>query len=162
MLEELYEKFEIVNSVGEHIGKIKEVYLDLDIWEIKAFKISPSALKKSYLIELKEIQKVDLEDKKLIVGDEVEKKEVPEKPTKKLYPYDELMKLHIVDKEGEKVGKITSLEIPYEKLKKFKVWKILIKTGLKERRLRVSTSEVDKVMEKIHLKKNLIDYQSNE
>ncbi len=162
MMEELVEKYEITNSVGEHIGKIKEIYLDLDTWEIVAFKASPGALKKSFMLDLSDIVKVDTEEMKLIAKDEIEKKEVPETPTKKLYPYDELQKVHVVDSEGEKVGKITSLEIPYEKLKKFKVWKILIKTGLKDRRLRLAPAEIGKVMEEIHLVKTLENYQETE
>lgn len=162
MMEELVEKYEITNSVGEHIGKIKEIYLDLDKWEIVAFKASPGALKKSFLVNISDIVKVDTTEMKLIAKDEITEVEVPEIPTKNLYPYNDLQKVHVVDSEGEKVGKITSLEIPYDKLKKFKVWKILIKTGFKDRRLRLAPTEIGKVMEEIHLVKTLESYQETE
>lgn len=160
MLEDMLEKYEIVNSVGEHMGKIKEIYIDLESWDIKAMKVSPGVLKGSFLLNVKDIQTVDLEGKKMVVIDDHEKGELPESSTKKLYPYDELTKRHVVDSEGEKVGKVYSLEIPYHKLGTLKIWKLLIKTGIKDRRLRISPTEVHEVMDDINLRKKLEFYQN--
>lgn len=160
MLEDMLEKYEIVNSVGEHMGKIKEIYIDLESWDIKALKVSPGVLKGSFLLDVKDIQVVDLEQNKMIVVDEFEKKELPESASKNLYPYDELTKRHVLDSDGEKVGKIYSLEIPYHKLGTLKIWKLLIRTGIKDRRLRVSPTEVHEVMEDINLRKKIDFYQN--
>lgn len=159
MLAEILEKYNVVNSVGEEFGKVKEAYLDLNTWEISAFEISPGALKKHYLLKLGQIEKIDTEGKMLVVKDEFEKGDVPKIPVKGLYPVDKLMSVHVVDKEGKKVGKIYNLEIPYEKMRKLKVWKLMIRTGIKERRLRISPSEIADVKEEIHLKKTEEEYE---
>ncbi len=162
MLEDMLEKYEIVNSVGETIGKIKEIYIDLDTWDVKALKISPGMLKGSFLLHLKDVTKIDLDNNRMVVTEEFGKDEIPETATRKLYPYDELSKRTVVDSEGEKVGKIYSLEIPYEKLGSMKIWKMLIKTGIKDRRLRIAPTEVNEVMDDINLRKTIDFYQNKE
>jgi sporulation protein YlmC with PRC-barrel domain len=162
MLEEMLEKYEIVNSVGESIGKIKEIYIDLQSWDIKALKVSPGVIKSSFLLDIKEIRTVDLDKHRMVVGDEFEQGEIPSSPSKNMYPYDELTKRNVVDSDGQKVGKIYSLEIPYHKLGTLKVWKLLIKTGIKDRRLRISPTEVHEVMDDINLRKNIDFYQKRD
>ncbi|MGA1820673.1 MAG: PRC-barrel domain-containing protein [Thermoplasmatota archaeon] len=158
MLMKILEEYKVTNTVGEPVGKIKEAYLDLDKWEVVAFEVSPGALKKHVLVDLKEMNSLDIEGKNLIVKDDHTVREVPKTPRKDLYPLKELMDLHVIDAEGEKVGKVYDLEIPYEKLHRFKVWKMLIRTGIKERRLRLSPSEVKDVMADIRLKKAEKEY----
>jgi sporulation protein YlmC with PRC-barrel domain len=159
MLAEILDEYHVVNSVGEEFGKVKEAYLDLNIWEVSGFEVSPGALKKHFLLKLGEIERIDTEGKLLVVKDDFDKGEVPKVPVKGLYPLDRLMSAHVVDSEGKKVGKIYNLEIPYEKMKKLKVWKVMIKTGIKERRLRLSPAEISDVKEEIHLKKTEEDYE---
>ena len=154
----ILEDYRVANTVGEPVGKIKEAYLDLDKWEIVAFEVSPGALKKHVLLDLKDMEKVDVEGKTLVFKDNYETREVPKTAVKGLYPLDELMGLNVVDMEGEKVGKIYDLEIPYEKLHRFKVWKVLIRTGIKERRLRLSPSEIKEVMNEVRLRKPESEY----
>jgi len=158
MLMKILEEYKVTNTVGEHVGKIKEAYLDLDKWEVVAFEVSPGALKKHILIDLSDMEKLDAEDKTLVLKDTYGTKDVPKSSMKGMYPLKDLLDLHVVDAEGEKVGKIYDLEIPYEKLHRFKVWKMLIRTGIKERRLRLSPSEVKEVMADIKLKKAEKEY----
>lgn len=155
----MLEKFKVVNSVGEEIGKIKEVYMDLDSWDVKYLKVSPGVLKESFLLNIKDIHLIDTEKNRMVVNDEYTQGDLPETPTRGMYPYDELMKRNVVDSEGEKVGKIYSLEIPYEKMRSLKVWKLLIKTGVKDRRLRIAPTEVGEVMDDINLRKTIDFYQ---
>ncbi|MEA3559528.1 MAG: PRC-barrel domain-containing protein [Candidatus Thermoplasmatota archaeon] len=162
MLEKIIEKFKVVNSVGENLGKVKEVFLDVGEWEVVAFEISPGMLKKDYLLKISEIEKFDLEGLQMILKDEHEQGEVPKTPVKEMYPVDELKKLHVLDKDGEKMGKIYDIEIPYEKLKTFNVWRVLIKMGIKERRLRISPDEISEVMQEIKLKKAESEYTGEE
>jgi len=158
MLMELLEEYKVTNTVGEHVGRIKDAYLDLDKWEIVAFKVHPGTFKKNILIDLKDMDRLDMEDKTLVIKDNYDVREVPDTPMKGFYPVEELMNLTVVDAEGSKVGKIYNMEIPYEKLRKFKVWKVLIRTGIKERRLRLSPSDIREVMQEIHLKKKEQEY----
>ena len=162
MLEDMLEKYEIVNSVGETIGKIKEIYIDLDTWDVKALKISPGVLKGSFLLHMKDVKTVDMEKHRMMVLEEYEKDEIPETSTRNLYPYDDLSKRTVLDSEGEKIGKIYSLEIPYEKLGSMKIWKLLIKTGIKDRRLRIAPTEVNEVMDDINLRKTIDFYQNKD
>ncbi|MFO8051609.1 MAG: PRC-barrel domain-containing protein [Thermoplasmatota archaeon] len=158
MLMELLEEYKVVNTVGEHVGKIKDAYLDLGKWEIAGFMVHPGAFKKSIFIDLKDMDRLDMENKTLVVRDNYDAGEIPNTPTKGFYPVEELMDLKVLDADGSKVGKIYNMEIPYEKLQKFKVWKVLIKTGIKEKRLRLSPSEIREVMQEIHLKKKEQEY----
>jgi sporulation protein YlmC with PRC-barrel domain len=162
MLAELIEKYKVVNSVGNTIGRVRDIHIDLNTWRIEAFEISPGTLKKDFLIGSDEVIKLDETDMIVIVPDDFKREDVPETPMKHLYPFSELKKKHVLDKDEEKIGRIYNLEIPFEKLKVFKVWKILIKTGFSDRRLRISTSEVDGIMEDIILKGTLDRYSNSE
>ena len=53
-----------------------------------------------------------------------------------------------------------NIEIPVEKLEEYKVWKLLIKVGIKERRLRISPSEIKEIMEDINLSKSEEEYKA--
>ena len=162
MLAGIMEKLKVVNSLGNNIGKVKDIYIDLDNWGITGFLVSPGTLKKEFILGPDEVVKIDETDKIIIVDDELEKKETPNTPMMKLYPFEEIKKHNVVDRKGEKLGRIYNLEIPYEKLKVFKVWKLLIKTGFTERRLRLSPSEVENVMDDINLRGLIEDYKEED
>ncbi|MFO8051582.1 MAG: PRC-barrel domain-containing protein [Thermoplasmatota archaeon] len=159
MLAETLNDFKIVNSVGEDLGKVKEFFFDLNTWDVSAFEISPGIFKKDRLLPIQDVHEIKDEDKLLIVRDDFEGKELPATPVMEMFPFDELKKKSVIDVKGEKVGKIYDLEVPYEKLKKLKVWKILVKTGFKDRRLRLAPNEIESVQEDINLRKSLDDYQ---
>ncbi len=162
MLAEVMEKYKVVNSVGNTIGRVRDIHIDLNTWRIEAFEISPGTLKKDFLIDTDEIIKLDETDMIVIVPDDFKKEDVPDTPKRDLFPFSEMKKKHVLDRDEEKVGRIYNLEIPFEKLKVFKVWKILIKTGFSDRRLRISTSEVDEIMDDITLKGTLEQYSNSE
>ncbi|MFW3145664.1 MAG: PRC-barrel domain-containing protein [Thermoplasmatota archaeon] len=162
MLAKLIEEYKVVNSVGNNVGRIKDLYINLNTWMITSFEISPGPLKKDFLIKIDDVVKFDETDKMVIIKDEFEKKEIPKHPMKENYPFEELKKHNVVDSDDEKVGKIYNLEIPFEKLKTFKVWKVLIRTGIKERRLRLNTSEIVEVMDEIKLAKPEKEYSGEE
>ncbi|MBN1390184.1 MAG: PRC-barrel domain-containing protein [Candidatus Thermoplasmatota archaeon] len=158
MLMKELEGYKVVNTVGEPVGKIKEAYLDLGKWEVVAFSISPGAIKKNVIINLEDVDTMDIEDRTVIVKDRFTADEEPKLPVKDMYPMKKLMDLNVIDADDEKVGRIYDLEVPYEKLKKFKVWKVLIRTGIKERRIRLSPNEIAEVMNEIRLKKAEKEY----
>lgn len=106
MLMKLLEEYKVANTVGEPVGRIKEAFIDLDKWEIVAFEVSPGALKKNILIDLKDMERLDLEGKTLIVKDTYEVKEIPKIPVMGFYPFEKLIDLKVVDADGAKVGRI--------------------------------------------------------
>ncbi len=162
MLAKLIEEYKIVNSVGNHVGKIKDIYIDLNNWMIIGFEVTPGPLKKDIMLMVEDIVKFDETDRIIIVNDEFNSEEVPDQPMKERYPFEELRKHNVLDSEGKKVGKIYNLEIPFEKLKTFKVWKVLVRTGISERRLRFNPDEIIEIMDDVTLAKKEEDYQGTE
>jgi len=158
MLLERMEKFKVVNSVGMDIGKIRDVYLKMGDWKISGLKLSPGPLKKSLMVDIKDIIDIDVDASCVRIKDDFKQMDVPEGTTTNHFPYSELRKRPVVDKKGEKVGKIYDLEIPLKEMHTEKVWKVLVRTGFKDRRLRLSTDEVDGVKDEISLKKELDEY----
>ena len=159
MLENLIEKYKIENSLGEAIGRIKDFVIDVESWRIMQFEVSPSILKKDILINIGDIREIDHEEKLVVLKEGGEPHDIPTKLDKGLISFHDLKKLHVSDKDGKKVGKIYHLEVPIEKLKTYKVWKILIKVGIKERRLRLSTSEIHEVGDEVTLRRSLEQYK---
>ena len=159
MLEKMVEKYRIIDAVGNDVGKIKDVYLNIKTWNVSAIEYSPGALKKDRVFKIDQINRMDYEKSQIILNEGFEDMEKVDKAKSDLYPFQQLKKLNVVDKDGEKVGKVYNLDIPIEKLKDFKVWKVLIKVGMKERRLRLPTSEISSVMTDINLAKSLEEYQ---
>jgi sporulation protein YlmC with PRC-barrel domain len=162
MLAKLIEEYKVVNSVGNNVGKIKDIFIDLNNWMIVGFEVTPGPLKKDFLIKVDDVVKFDESDKIIIINDDFKTEDVPEYPMKERYPFEELKKHQVKDSEGGKVGKIYNLEIPFEKLKTFKVWKVLVRTGISERRLRLSPSEIVEVMDEVKLAKTEEEYQVSE
>ena len=160
MLENLIEKYKIESSQGETIGRIKDFVIDTESWRIIQFEISPSILKKDLLVKTKDIREIDHEEKLIILQEGSEPHEKSLKMDRGLISFHDLKKLNVTDKDGEKVGRIYHLEVPIEKLKTYKVWKVLIKVGLKERRLRLSTSEIHEVKDDVVLRGSLEQYKT--
>ncbi|MBN1390105.1 MAG: PRC-barrel domain-containing protein [Candidatus Thermoplasmatota archaeon] len=162
MLANVIKEYKVVNSVGTHVGRISDIYMDLSTWTITGFEVSPGALKKDLLVGIEDVVKLDEGDKIMILKDDFRSEDRPERPQRERYPFEKLRKLTVLDHEGEKVGKVYDLEIPFEKLKTFKVWKVLIRTGISERRLRLNPSEIIEVMDGIKLAKAESEYQNSE
>ena len=159
MLEKMLEKYKVVDSVGNKVGKLKDVYVDLDSWKGTAFEYSPGALKKDKVFMVSQISRMDHEEGNMILRDKFEDMDPPEKTKREMYPFKEIQKLQVVDSMGEKVGKVYNIDIPVEKLKDFKVWKLLIRVGIKDRRLRISPQEISEIMGVIKLKNTLDQYK---
>ncbi len=158
MLEKMLEKYRVVDSVGNKVGKLKDVYLNLDTWKGTAFEYSPGALKKDKIFAVSQIDRMDHDKGTIILKDKFEDMDPPEKSKREMYPFKEIRKLQVVDSMGEKVGKVYNVDIPVEKLKDFKVWKLLIRVGIKDRRLRISPQEISEIMGVIKLEKTLEQY----
>ena len=159
MLEKMLEKYRVVDSVGNKVGKLKDIYLNLDTWKGTAFEYSPGALKKDKVFTVSQIDRMDHDKGTIILKDKFEDMDPPEKTKREMYPFKEIQKLQVVDSMGEKVGKVYNIDIPVEKLKDFKVWKLLIRVGIKDRRLRISPQEISEIMGVIKLKKTLEQYK---
>jgi len=159
MLAELLDDYRVQTTVGEEVGKIKDVYFDIDSWMVSGFELSPGMFKKDRLLRIEDVKEIRDEEKLLIVGDDFQGAELPTNSTRTLFSLDEIRKKRILDRNNQKVGKIYNMEIPYDKLKKLKVWKVLIHTGIRERRLRIRPQEITDIKDEIKLAKSLEEYQ---
>ena len=159
MLAEILDDFEVVNSVGEKYGKVKDVYFDIDKWIISGFEVSPGFFKRDVILELDDIIEIRDEQKLIVVKDDYEAKDTPKNPSRTLFPFGALKSKKVVDSQNDKVGSIYNMEIPFSHHDRMKVWKVLIRTGFKERRLRLRPLEIVSVMDEIKLSKTLDEYQ---
>ena len=91
-LAELLDDYKVVNSVGEHVGKIKDVFLDLNKWAISGFEVSPRIFKKAVLLRIEDVVEFKEKEKFVIVKDDFQGSEIPSTPMKNMFPFDELRK----------------------------------------------------------------------
>ncbi|MGA1848341.1 MAG: PRC-barrel domain-containing protein [Thermoplasmatota archaeon] len=160
MLAELLDDYKVQTTVGEEVGRIKDVFFDIDKWTVTGFELSPGMFKKDRLLRIEQVKEIRDDEKLLIVDDSFQGGELPPSPSRMLFPMDAIKKKKVVDRNQDKVGKVYNMEIPYDKLKKLKVWKVLINTGFRERRLRIRPQDISDIKEDIHLEKSLEEYRN--
>jgi len=154
--------FKVINSLGEDKGKLAGLIVDLSNWNVKNLIISPRILKKKVVYKMEDMKEVKEHDKKIVIPNEVEEGEMPEKSSMSAaLVEDALLGKEVVSSDGHEVGKVYDFDIPL-KLKNWMVWKILIKRGIKERRLRLGHEDIESVSENIMLKKSLSELESHE
>jgi sporulation protein YlmC with PRC-barrel domain len=146
--------YKVYTSLGQERGKISGLVVDLSNWQIKNVIISPGLLKRKMFVKLEDIQEADESEKKITIPGDVQEADMIKTSSISAAIVDEtLIHKDVVSKDGEKVGEVYDLEVPL-KLKKWKIWKVLIKRGMKERRLRYGPEEIESVSEKIILKRS--------
>jgi sporulation protein YlmC with PRC-barrel domain len=67
----------------------------------------------------------------------------------------------VLSSDGHEIGKVYDFDVPL-KLKTWTIWKILIKRGIKERRLRLGQDEIESIAENVMLKKSLSEIDAEE
>jgi sporulation protein YlmC with PRC-barrel domain len=156
--------FKVYSKLGQEQGSVNDLIVDLSTWDIKNLIVSPSILKKNVAYDLGNLQEVDESEKRFIIPGDLEENEVPEISTFNMaFADSELIGKDVVSKDNQDVGKVYDFDIPL-KLENWMVWKILIKRGIKERRLRIGTDDIESISDKIVLKKTIseIDDDSDE
>lgn len=158
------EDYEVVNQLGKKIGKFDGLIVDFADWNVKNIILSHGILKKHVSVKLEKLKKADEEDKKLIIPTEAQEEDMPESSSyNAAFVEDDLIGKKVVSSDDQDVGKVYDIDIPIS-LKHWKVWKILIKRGMKERRLRIGPDEIESVSDEIVLKKSIseIDDEDND
>jgi len=170
---ELKDDYKIVSTVMKTQGKVDGVMVNTKDWKVSGLMIKPGWLKKNVLIKMDQIDSVDVLEKTITVSAEVDKEEVPvdAKADKKNVPLvsnelnanvdDVLIGKMAISSDGQEIGKIYDFDTPM-KLDKWLVWKVLVKTGFKSRRIRVSSSDITGIGETVTLKqtKKEMEHQS--
>jgi sporulation protein YlmC with PRC-barrel domain len=151
--------FKVYTRLGEEKGRVSGLIVDLSNWQIKDLIVSHGLLKKKVIIKFDDINVTDESEKKITVpGDVTEGDMIKTSSLSAAIVDDALLNKEVVSNDGEKVGKLYDFDIPL-KLKKWKIWKVLIKRKMKERRLRLGTEEIASVSETIILKKPMSEIE---
>jgi sporulation protein YlmC with PRC-barrel domain len=147
--------FKVYSKLGQEQGSVNDLIVDLSTWDIKNLIVSPSILKKNVAYDLGNLKEVNESEKRFIIPGDLEEKEVPEISTFNMaFADSELIGKEVVSKDSQDLGKVYDFDVPL-KLENWMVWKILIKRGIKERRLRISPYEIESISDKIFLKKTI-------
>jgi sporulation protein YlmC with PRC-barrel domain len=153
--------FAIETPLGDSLGKLTSLILDVEKWKVSKLVVSPGALKKQVTYDLGDISEFKKDDKKIVIKPDIEPGQMPEFPTLTFMPLKELMGKKILTSDEEKLRGLYDLDIATQ-LKEWDVWKLLIQTPLKERRLRLSHEDVEAVAENIVLKLSMDDIETRE
>ena len=154
--------YEVVDKLGKDVGKVDDLIVDLSNWNVTGIKLVHGILRKKVIHKLEHVQKTDEHEKRIVIPADAPEEEPPEKSTfSSAFIDDDLVHKVVVSNDNSEIGKIYDVDIPIN-LKKWKVWKILIKRGMKERRLRVSPDEIAEVSDEIKLKKSLSEIDSED
>ncbi len=134
--------YEFIKPIQGKIGTLIGIVFNADKWLVTHFVISHGMGKAGKgLISERFIKEFDTDQNKIILSEDHAEDEIPTSSTKTQFMCKDFIGKKVVSSDGTKVGKIYDLDIP-EKLKVWKVWKIMIKTGIKKRRLRISPGEI--------------------
>ncbi len=131
---------------GQDHGKLHDLYVDLDTWNVPFLVVSGGILMKKETYPFTMLTDVDEIEKMILLEDSDPLEEVP--AGRALARMKDLLGTKVMSEEGEDVGKLYDIDIS-TKLKQWKVWKLLIRTGFGERRLRISSSEVRDISDRI-------------
>ncbi|UCH88699.1 MAG: PRC-barrel domain-containing protein [Thermoplasmata archaeon] len=145
--------FKVYTTLGQEKGKISGLVVDLSNWQIRNVIVSPGLLKRKVFVRLEDVKEADEYEKKITIPGDVQEGDIIKSSSLSAAIVDEtLLNKDVVSKDGEKVGELYDLDVPL-KLRRWKIWKVLIKRGMKQRRLRYGPEEIDSVAEKIILKR---------
>jgi len=153
--------YEVVDKLGKEVGKVDDLIVDLSSWNITGIKLAHGILRKKVIHKLDHIEKTDEHEKRIVIPADAPEEEPPEKSTfSSAFLDDDLIHKEVISNDNNEIGKIYDIDIPIN-LKKWKVWKILIKRGLKERRLRIGPDDIEEVSEEVKLKKSLSEIDAD-
>jgi sporulation protein YlmC with PRC-barrel domain len=151
--------YKVVNQLGKELGKINELIVDLSDWEIKNIILTHGLRRKHVSHKLESLKSADEANKKLIIPSDSPEEEVPETSSlEAAFVKDDLLGKKVVSSDHQDVGKVYDFDVPLS-LKHWKIWKVLIKRGLKERRLRIGPDEILSVEKDVVLKKSLSELE---
>lgn len=153
MLHSQAKGFEFFKPIEGKIGKLVGMIIDTDKWRVTHFVISRGMGKTAkMLINEKFIKQFDITNNQIFVTDEHEEEEVPTTSKREKFMCKDFIGINVVTADGKKIGKVTDFDIP-EKLKIWKLWKIMISTGFKSRRIRISPEDIRSLGQEMTLRK---------
>ena len=143
MLYSILKKCELTTPIGEKIGKITDLLVDIreTPWTVKKITLKTGMFGKSFAYPIDQVGKVNKAQKNVRVTGYVEPEQPPTLSKVDMMFLRDLAKKNAVTEDGEKIGKIYDFDVSTV-TKPWIVEKVLIKTGIKKRRLRISVDRV--------------------
>jgi len=153
MLYSILKKCELTTPIGEKIGKITDLLVDTckTPWTVKKIALKTRMLGKSFAYPIDQVEKVDKTQKTVQVTGHVEPETPPTLSKVDMMYLEDLTKKNAVTEDGEKIGKIYNFDISTV-TKPWTVEKVLIKTGIRKRRLRISVDRIKTIEKDVMIK----------
>jgi len=154
MLYSILKKCELTTPIGEKIGKITDLLVDTrkTPWTVKKITLETRRmLGKSFAYPIDQVEKVNKAQKNVRVTGYVEPEAPPALSKVDMMFLGDLTKKNAVTEDGEKIGKIYNFDVSTV-TKPWTVEKVLIKTGIKKRRLRISVDRVKTIEKDVMIK----------
>jgi len=149
MLYSELKKYGVTTPLGDKVGKAVDVVVHIKDWNIKEVDVSPGLFKKAIWYDFDAVKSVDDNKKKVVIEEEAHS---ASKPTTEDISINDLMRKKIFSSDEKEIGKMYDAVIA-TKPEYWKMEKVLIHHGTSKRRLRLSSSEIKSVTDKIVLSK---------
>ena len=153
MLYSILKKCELTTPIGEKIGKITDLLVDTreTPWTVKKITLKTRRmLGKSFAYPIDHVGKVDKTQKNVRVKGYVEPETAPTLSKVDMMYLGDLKKTAVTE-DDEKIGKIYNFDVS-TLTKPWTVEKVLIKTGTRKRRLRISVDRVKTIEKNVTIK----------
>ena len=145
------EGYKIRSKLGDDMGKLEDLIIDSSTWKVKGLIVAEGLLVKNRSLVKPFDIKLDHDVEQILLSPEAKTEEITQEKSSIHYLYlSDLMKKHVITSDDDKIGKIYDIEIATE-LNEWKVWKLLIKVGFKQRRLRVRPENISKLGEDVRI-----------
>ena len=153
MLYSILKKCELTTPIGEKIGKITDLLVDTreTPWTVKKITLKKRILGKSFAYPIDQVEKVNKTQKNVRVTGYVKPETPPTLSKLGMMFLGDLTKKNAVSEDGEKIGKIYDFDVS-TLTKPWTVEKVLIKTGIKKRRLRISVDRIKTIEKNVMIK----------
>lgn len=151
------DKFEVVDSLGEEIGKIKDLIVDTtkNEWKVKEIIISKGILKGDNVVNIDTINKFDEDEKNISLKEGTQLIDFDEdKLTHTYLTMDAVKDRKVFSSDEEEIGKIYDYVLA-ETMTPWQVIKILIRPHehfLKGRRIRLDVENILEIKDVITIK----------
>lgn len=149
MLYSELKKYGVTTPLGDKVGKAVEVVVSIKDWNVKELAVSPGFFKKQVGYDFDAVKNVDDNKKKMIIEGRTHP---ASKSTTEHMNINDLMRKKIFSSDDKEIGKMYDVVIA-TKPEYWKMEKALIHHGTLKRRLRLSSSEIESITDKIVLSK---------
>ncbi len=146
-------------SLGDRVGKLVELYLEEGTWEIKYAALSRGFWRHDRYYPITYL--IVGQGKNITILPENVVEAVDEEVATALLPATHFLGCEVVGKNDRSVGKLYDIDL-FIRYKKWSFWKILIRSGIKERRLRLDASLIGTVGKTLILTKTLAELQEDD